>query len=63
MCVIRSSEIKDFDEVMLLFKQLWPGKKMNETDLKTVFSRSIQSDSDEYLCAELNGKVVGFCSL
>lgn len=60
--IIRNSKIEDFADVILLFKQLWPGKELNENDLMNVFSRGIQLDSDEYLCVELNGKVIGFCS-
>ncbi|HPR92972.1 MAG: GNAT family N-acetyltransferase [Bacilli bacterium] len=60
--IIRGSKLEDFTDVMLLFKQLWPGKELNANELMTVFSRGIQADSDEYLCVELNGKVIGFCS-
>jgi GNAT superfamily N-acetyltransferase len=60
--VIRNSKLEDFADVILLFKQLWPGKELNETDLMTVFSRGMELDSDEYLSVELNGKVIGFCS-
>lgn len=28
----------------------------------TVFSRGLQSDSDQYLCAEKDRRVIGFCS-
>ena len=61
--IIRNSKLEDFADVILLFKQLWPGKELNETDLMTVFSRGMQLDSDEYLSVDLNGKVIGFCSL
>ncbi|HBW38463.1 GNAT family N-acetyltransferase [Desulfosporosinus sp. BICA1-9] len=60
--IIRNSKLEDFDDVILLFNQLWPGKELNINDLMVVFSRGIQSDSDELLCVEQNGKVIGFCS-
>lgn len=60
--IIRDSEIEDFNDVFLLFKQLWPNKELNYQDLKTVFNRGIPSDNDKYICAELDNKVVGFCS-
>lgn len=60
--IIRNSKLEDFDDMILLFNQLWPGKELNINDLMLVFSRGIQSDRDEYLCVELNGKVIGFCA-
>lgn len=61
--LIRDSKIADFNDVLSLFGQLWPNKELNPNDLKTVFNRGIQSDTDKYICAEENGKVIGFCAL
>ncbi len=60
---IRTATPKDFDEIYNLLKQLWPVKKLNKNGLITVFSRGIGSQTDEYLCVEINDKVIGFCSL
>jgi GNAT superfamily N-acetyltransferase len=60
--IIRDSKNSDFDDVLSLFGQLWPNKDLNPNDLKAVFDRGIQSDTDKYLCAEENGKVIGFCA-
>ncbi len=59
---IRHSKFEDFQDVFLLFKQLWPDKELHFNDLMTVFIRGIQSDFDKYICAESQGKVIGFCS-
>lgn len=59
---IRKALIKDFSGVFLLFHQLWPNKELNETAMKTVFMRGIHPDSDLYLCAELDGNIIGFCA-
>ena len=61
--IIRSAGIKDFDNIYLLLQQLWPDKKLNKNNLMVIFSRGIDSQNDLYFCAELNGKVIGFCSL
>lgn len=60
--VIRNSKFEDFNDVFSLFGQLWPNKELHVNDLMTVFNRGIQSDSDKYICAELNGKIIGFCA-
>lgn len=60
--VIRDSKFEDFNDVFLLFKQLWPSKKLNFNDLMTVFNRGIQSNTDKYICAEIDNKVIGFCA-
>ena len=56
-------KIEDFNDVFLLFKQLWPSKKLNFDDLITVFNRGIQSDNDKYICAEIENKIIGFCAI
>ena len=60
---IRTAEIKDFDDVFLLLPQLWPDKELNKNNLNEVFSSGIGFPNYEYFCAEINGKVIGFCSL
>ena len=61
--IIRNSKSEDFDDLLLLFKQLWPNKELHANDLMTVFNRGIKSDFDKYISAELDDKVIGFCAL
>ena len=61
--IIRTADIKDFDDIYLLLQQLWPDKELNKNKLMAIFSRGIESQNDLYFCAELNGKVIGFYSL
>lgn len=63
MIEIRSCRPEDFDEVAKLLRQLWLDKQLDLRSLKTVFDRALASDSQKYLCAEENGKVIGFGSL
>lgn len=60
--IIRSSSKEDFQDILPLFHQLWPNKKIDETGLKTVFDRGIASEHDEYISAEIDGKIIGFCA-
>jgi hypothetical protein len=60
--IIRPANLDDFDDILLLFQQLWPGKELHAHDLLTVYSRGLCSNSDEFICADLNNKVLGFCS-
>lgn len=57
--LIRYSKSEDFNDVFLFFKQLWPSKKLNFNDLMTVFNRAMQSNTDKYICAEIDNKVKG----
>jgi glucosamine-phosphate N-acetyltransferase len=60
---IREAELSDFDEVIELLEQLWPGKELSRSALMKVFSACIESPDNFYLCTEVDGKVIGFCSL
>jgi GNAT superfamily N-acetyltransferase len=60
--IIRNSELEDFDDVVLLFRQLWPNKELHINELRAVFNRGMQFDNDEYICAELNNRIIGFCA-
>ncbi len=60
---IRNAEINDFDEIFLLLKQLWPDKKLKKNSLQNVFEHLIKSNQEEFFCAEIKGKMVGFCTL
>ncbi|MFA0814881.1 MAG: GNAT family N-acetyltransferase [Anaerofustis sp.] len=60
--LIRNATAEDFDSVYPLFKQLWPNKKLNKSELNKVFRRGIASQTDELFCAVLNDSIIGFCA-
>ena len=60
--IIRNARESDFESILSLFKQLWPNKQLNKEDLYVVFSRGILSEDNELYCAEIDNKVIGFCS-
>ena len=60
---IRDAKTKNFDSVFLLLSQLWPDKKLDKILLKKVYSRLLNSDHEELFCAEIEGQIVGFCTL
>lgn len=59
---IRKAQAADFEQVYPLFEQLWPNKELDKEALNTVFTRGIESPTDELLCAFDGSKVVGFCA-
>ena len=61
--VIRESKAEDFDDVLALFGQLWPNKELHPKDMLAVYNCGIKSETDKYICAEENDKVIGFCAL
>jgi glucosamine-phosphate N-acetyltransferase len=60
---IRETELSDFEKVIGLLRQLWPDKELNRNSLLKIFSTCIRSPDNIYLCAEIDGNVIGFCSL
>jgi ribosomal protein S18 acetylase RimI-like enzyme len=59
---IRKSTEKDFDKVFPLFEQLWPNKELDKKDLRIVFNRGVNSDTDELLCLVSSNEIIGFCA-
>jgi GNAT superfamily N-acetyltransferase len=59
---IRKAAEKDFTKVYPLFEQLWPNKELDENALRAVFNRGVNSSTDELLCLEYAGEVIGFCA-
>lgn len=53
---IREAELSDFDEVIELLEQLWPGKELSRSALMKVFSACIESLDNFYLCAEVDAR-------
>ncbi len=61
--IIRKAGKEDFDRIIDLFMQLWPGKSLNSDKLLNVFQRMKASDDYELLCAVKDDQLVGFASL
>lgn len=59
--MIRGVTRDDYQGILSLLKQLWPDKTLNEDRTRLVFEHGLQQDI--YLCAEIGGEVVGFCSI
>ncbi len=59
---IRKAIENDFDKVYPLFEQLWPNKELDKDALQTVFNRGVNSNTDELLCLEYSGNLIGFCA-
>jgi ribosomal protein S18 acetylase RimI-like enzyme len=59
---IREVSDDDFDAILPLFFQLWPGKAIDQAELYTVLERGVSSNTDTLLCAVLDGAIVGFCA-
>jgi glucosamine-phosphate N-acetyltransferase len=60
---IRKGTVDDFEQVFALLPQLWPNAKLNKKKIRLVFSRSVNSEHQQYLCAIERKVIVGFCSL
>lgn len=62
MIQIRPCCAEDFDEVILLLRQLWLDKALDPTSLRPIFDRALVSPSKTYLCATDEKRVIGFGS-
>lgn len=60
--IIRRASCGDFDHVYPLFEQLWPNKEIRREELREVFCRGADSDTDVLLCAVHDEKIIGFCA-
>lgn len=60
---IRECREDDFDMVLPLLRQLWPDKLLEMESLRRVFSLALQEKEVRYICAEMDGVIVGFFSL
>ncbi len=54
---------EDFTDLLILFRQLWPTKAINEERLREVFLRVIAAPSRQYFCAVMDRRVVGLGSI
>ena len=60
---IRDSKAEDFDEVISLLKQLWPGRKINDNSLRASFLKSFELKGHIIRVASTPDKIVGLYSL
>ncbi|HET7207723.1 MAG TPA: GNAT family N-acetyltransferase [Terriglobales bacterium] len=63
MAAIRECRLDDFPHVIELLHQLWPSIELDVDRLRAAFRRGLQGKAQRYLCAEDDGRVLGFCSL
>ena len=63
MIQIRECGAEDFDGIIVLLRQLWPGKVIDLVSLRCVYDRALTSDQQVYLCAVRDQQAVGFGSL
>ena len=49
MVQIRQCRATDFDDILVLLRQLWPGKPLHPTRLRSIFDRGLISKSKVYL--------------
>lgn len=61
--IIRDCKTEDFEDVLSLLKQLWPGRKINSSALKESFLKSLELAAPIIRVASTPDKVVGLCSL
>jgi len=60
---IRPCTVEDFPAVFALLHQLWPRQELEEERMSRSFATCLAADAGRYLVAELDGRIVGFCSL
>lgn len=61
--LIREAKEPDFGLILKLLTQLWPGKKLNKSNLEKVYKNIIKSEESEALCALIDDHIVGFCTI
>ena len=59
---VRPARADDFENVIPLLRQLWPGKQIDTDAMRKTFMRGVSSPNDELFCAVSNGAVIGFCA-
>ena len=60
---IRMSQNEDFEMIFSLLKQLWPDNDLHYETLNEVYLKGIKSEVQQFILGELDGKIIGFCSL
>jgi glucosamine-phosphate N-acetyltransferase len=60
---IRPTKPEDFDDIVPLFKQLWPANPIDVKAARDIFNRGLASDQRAYLCAWQGDRIIGFGTL
>ena len=63
MIELRPCTTADFEGVVALLRQLWPGKTLDTASLRNIYESALSSDWQIYLVAVRDGRIVGFGSL
>lgn len=53
----------DFEQVLVLLRQLWPDRSLDKKKLRRAFLQGLKSKLQCYLCARIESNIVGFASL
>lgn len=60
---IRRCRSEDFEDLLPLFRELWPDKPTNRSALRRIYKQELASKSGAYLCVVKQRRIVGFGSL
>lgn len=60
---IRECTIADLGAVIELLETLWPERDVATPEMRECFESGLRSSNQRYICAELDERVVGFCSV
>ncbi len=60
---IMTAAERDFPDILLLVKQLWPNDRFNEQKIKKVFIRSLKNRNQKFLIAKVDGDIAGFAEI
>lgn len=60
---IRQSRQEDFKQIVCLFRQLWPNKRLNIEELNVIFKSALDSSRDVLLSVEYENHVIAFSSM
>ena len=63
MAEIRACIASDFEQILFLLQLLWPDKALCHKRLRAVYDNALASDTQHYLCAVDQDRIVGFCSV
>lgn len=61
--IIRPAAPTDFEAILELLKQLWPDQRLDLAKMNVALGTQLTTANHFAFCCELNGTVVGFCTL
>jgi ribosomal protein S18 acetylase RimI-like enzyme len=59
MFQIRCAIDRDFEQLLVLFRQLWPTKTINPARLEEIYLRVISTSYKQYFCATDGCRIIG----